>query len=120
MSTGEDQFEGWAILEIMGRRRLAGWVSEATIAGAGLLRIDVPGTEPGVVSATQYYSPSAVYALTPTTEAIARAVACRFQPEPVTRWELPQLEVARDRYEEDEPAREVRLEDRDDDGGYRA
>lgn len=38
-------FEGWAILELMGHRRLGGYVSEATVAGAGFLRIDVPGDE---------------------------------------------------------------------------
>ena len=83
-------FEGWAILELMGHRKLGGYLSEATLAGAGFLRIQVPrvGAEKGW-SAEQLYAPSAVYAITPTTEAIARGVAARCQPEPVTRWELP-------------------------------
>lgn len=80
-------FEGWAILELMGHRRLGGYVAEATVAGAGFLRIDVPG-EDGP-EATQFYSPSSVYCLTPVTEAMARAVAARNQPQPVQRWELP-------------------------------
>ena len=82
-------FEGWAILELMGHRRLGGYVSEATVAGAGFLRIDVPG-EDGP-TATQFYSPSSVYCLTPVTEDMARVVAARNQPEPVQRWELPKL-----------------------------
>jgi hypothetical protein len=36
------EFEGWAILELIGHRRLAGYVRPAQLAGAGLIRIDVP------------------------------------------------------------------------------
>jgi hypothetical protein len=52
-----EAFEGWAVLELMGHRRLAGHLSEQQIGGSSFLRIDVP-TEP---PATQFYSPSAVY-----------------------------------------------------------
>jgi hypothetical protein len=79
-------FEGWVILELMGHRRLAGYLSEQTIGGASFLRIDVPGDEGNV--ATQLYSGSAVYCITPTTEAIARKVAKSSEPAPVTKWEL--------------------------------
>jgi hypothetical protein len=79
-------FEGWVILELMGHRRLAGYLSEQTIGGTSFLRIDVPGESRNV--ATQLYSGSAVYCITPTTEAIARTVAKGSEPAPVTRWEL--------------------------------
>lgn len=39
--------------------------------------------------ASQFYSPTAVYCITPTTEAIARQVAKRLAPAPVHHWELP-------------------------------
>ncbi len=91
-------FEGWAILELMGHRRLGGYVQEQEIAGHGFLRIDVPDQQEldtgPTYSATQFYSPGSVYCLTPTTEAMARAVAKRNQPEPVQRWELPQPKAA--------------------------
>lgn len=74
---------GWAIVELMGHRRLGGYVSEQEIAGSAFLRIDVPG----VVDATQFYSAGAVYCITPTTEEMARAASGRV--EPVHRWELP-------------------------------
>lgn len=90
MSNEKSPFEGWAIIELMGHRRLGGYVSEVTFAGAAFVRIDIPG-EDGKPAATQLVSPGSVYALTPTTEAIARAVAARNQPAPVQRWELPQL-----------------------------
>lgn len=88
--TGQEQptFDEWAIVEMLGHRRVAGHVREVQLAGAGFLRLDVPAT-PGHDAQTQYISPSSVYALHPTTEAIATAVAARCRPEPVRRWELP-------------------------------
>lgn len=85
--TTTKEFEGWAILELMGHRVLGGYVREVEIAGCGMLRIDVPaiGDSP---SATQYYAPAAIYGMTPTTEGIARALAARNRPEPVMRWQL--------------------------------
>jgi hypothetical protein len=80
-------FEGWVILELMGHRRLAGHLSEVSIAGGSFVRIDVP--KDVSTSVTQFYSPSAVYCITPTTEDTARAVARGAQPAPVQRWELP-------------------------------
>lgn len=84
----ETKFEGWAILELMGHRRLGGYVVETQLAGAGFLRIDIPGadSEPAI---TQFYPPQSLYGLTPVTEAMARAVAARNVPQPVARWELP-------------------------------
>jgi hypothetical protein len=85
----QDAFEGWAIVELMGHRRLAGYVREATVAGASMLRLDVPNPDEPEAYATQFYSSAALYCLTPVTEDTARAVARNAQPAPVTRWELP-------------------------------
>ena len=97
MSETAVPFSGWAILELMGHRRLAGFVAVEEMAGASFFRLDVPGylhTEPTGGQeerggATQFYSASAVYCLTPTTEEIARALAEKTRPAPVQRWELP-------------------------------
>lgn len=90
MSESErEPWEGWAILEIMGHRRLAGLVSRVEVAGFGMLRLDVPGCDEGT-GATQYYSPSSLYCLTPTTEEVARGFATRNRPTPVARFELDQ------------------------------
>lgn len=86
----ETRFEEWAILELMGHRRLAGKVTEAAILGGSLLRIDIPG-EDGSFKSTQFYGPQAIYCLTPTTPEIAKAVATQSHPEPISRWEFPQL-----------------------------
>jgi hypothetical protein len=78
-------FAEWAILELMGHRRLAGRVQEVAVCGQGLLRIDIP-CEPPV---TQYYGIGSVYCVTPTTEELARAIARNWRPEPVHPYELP-------------------------------
>lgn len=78
----------WAIVELMGHRKLAGLLSDVRIAGAPMLRLDVPGEEG--FQATQFYGASAVYCITPTSEETARAFAMHSnRHEPITRWELP-------------------------------
>lgn len=81
-----DTFDQWAILELLGHVRIAGRVTEEEHFGAKLGRIDIPN---GDGFTTQWFSGGSIYRLTPTTEAIARGVALRNQPEPVHRWELP-------------------------------
>jgi hypothetical protein len=74
--------DGWCVLELMGHRRLAGRVQEVTVAGQGFLRIDIPAVK-GREPVTQLYSPGSVYAITPTTEELAKAVAESISHEPV-------------------------------------
>ena len=104
MSADSESFSGWAILELMGHRRLAGFVTEQQIAGAAFLRLDVAGPPhpeddeddgPAVAlhggfegGVTQFYSPQAVYCITPTTQDIAVALGRRSAPAPVSRYEL--------------------------------
>lgn len=99
MSNQDETFEGWCIVELLGHRRLGGYVREQEIAGKGFIRIDLPATEEHD-GATQYVNPDSLYALTPTTEAIARRIA-EDAPMPVTRWELRAIESppAAPRYE---------------------
>jgi hypothetical protein len=85
----ESTFEGWAILELMGHRKLGGYVREVPFAGSGLVRIDVPAKDGKGNTATQFYSPASLYCMTPVSEEVARRFAATMQPEPVTRWELP-------------------------------
>jgi hypothetical protein len=80
-------FESWAILELMGHRRMAGLVSEQTIGGQAFIRIDVPET-PNQVAFTQFYGAGSIYCMTPTTEEITRAIAARSCIRPVNAYEL--------------------------------
>lgn len=90
-----ETFAGYAIIELMGHRRIAGLAREATIAGASMLRVDIPGPD-GNTAVTQFVSPASIYCLTPCGEKEARAVAQHNMPQPVQRWEIPQLAPARD------------------------
>ncbi|MEO8602657.1 MAG: acetyltransferase [bacterium] len=89
-------FEGWAILELMGHRRLAGHLSEQVVGGASLIRIDVPHG-PADAQTTQFYSPAAVYCITPTTEEVARLVAAKCRLTPVHSYELAHVPSQSDR-----------------------
>lgn len=97
-ATAKPEFEGWAIVELMGHRKLAGYVREVTIAGAAMLRLDIPSDEP----ITQYYGASALYCLTPTTEDLAKKVAQASRPTPVSRYELPETTSAPRRLDTDD------------------
>lgn len=98
MNEDKGAFAEHVVLELLGHRRLGGYLTEQEIAGQGFLRIDIPG--PDGTIATQFVNPNSVYAITPVTEAMAKAVALSCQPEPVTRWELQQLEAPKQRLDE--------------------
>lgn len=97
---------GWAIIELMGHVRIAGHLSEAKIAGAQVMRLDIYRAE-GPAALTQFIPPPApggsVYRITPATEAICRALGERSVPVPVARFELepPGPPAPRTIYDED-------------------
>lgn len=82
----ETGLPGWFVMELMGHRRLSGYVRETTVAGAGFLRIDVVGPD-GKTTASPLYPPTAVYGMTPTTEESVRRAA---NPAAFTRYALPE------------------------------
>ena len=100
----ESAFRIWAICELFGHNKVAGLVTEQQIGGASFIRIDIPATD-RFESFTKYYHPNAVYAMTPTTEAIATAAAHHIDQAPVRNWELrlpePSMQVAQERLELD-------------------
>ena len=92
MEDTENGIDGWAILELMGHRRLGGRVSEATIAGGAFIRIDVPHpNEAGIFTASQFYSPSAGLCHHPDDRRDRLRDRARGAPEPVSRWDLRAL-----------------------------
>ena len=84
--TAAERFEGWAILELMGHSKSAGYVKTVELAGHGMLRVDVPG-ENGDVNRTEYFSPGALYALRPVSEEFARLTA-REMARPISTYGL--------------------------------
>ena len=84
----QTRFEGWAIVELMGHNTIAGYVSEQSIAGVAMLRVDVPATD-SQPAFTKFYSGSAIYGITPTTEQIATIAVKRLTVRPVSEWVVP-------------------------------
>lgn len=96
----EVPFDEWAILELMGHRKLAGRVQDVSMFGTRMCRIDIPSDPPS----TQFYGGSAVFGVHPTTEAVCRSFAARAPvPQPVSRWELaPEPALPSDTRDDDE------------------
>ncbi len=79
------EFEGWAILELMGHRQRPGYVKEVEIAGGKMLRIDIPAKKDEAdqdIIATEFYGVQSIYALRPCSEDIAREVATKWGQDP--------------------------------------
>lgn len=100
MSATANKFDTWPLVEIMGHQRAAGRVTEATIAGGVMLRIDIPKDAESQEFITQYVNTTSIFRLTPTTEEIVRAALTRYE------WRPPQLSLAHIRGHEDLPVRD--------------
>jgi hypothetical protein len=82
-------FESWALIELMGHRRVVAKVSEQTIAGHGFIRLDEPAVD-GHEPRTQLVAPGAIYAMHPMTEELAMLYAAKWRSAPLTQWDLPE------------------------------
>ena len=101
MTATQERFEQWAIIELMGRRRLGGLVTEVERFGTKMLRVDIPPAEEEGQTITQLCGGSSIYALTFTDEEIARAVARASQQRPVDAWSARRMLQIEDRPEDD-------------------
>jgi hypothetical protein len=71
----------------------------------------------GGAALTQFYSPSALYCLTPCTEQTARAALRLSRPEPVSRWDLQRAaDLSRPALTRGEPLRCERCQRTEDEG----
>ena len=84
MPEQDSKFDQWGVVEVMGHKKFAGHITEQVIAGSALIRIDVPEVavvdwrgenERTYAAYTKLVGVASVYAITPTTEEIARAMA---------------------------------------------
>lgn len=80
-------FNEWAILELMGHRKIAGKITEESIAGQAFVRIDIYSAD-DKIELTQYYNPTSVYSLTPVEKKTAVDFSIRHVPVPIYKWEL--------------------------------
>ena len=116
MEQGE-KFDSWGIVEVMGHKKFAGHITEQTIAGSALIRVDVPAVKIGERDLNPFsklIGVGSVYCITPTTEEVARKAAEAIarhdsDPLPVYIPETRQIPAATD-------AVTVPSDDDDDDG----
>ena len=93
----------WGVVEVMGRGRFAGQISEHVIAGAGFVRVDVPALD-NVDGFSKLLSPASIFAITPTNEVTAKMAARQFRSQPLVLYSASTSRLLRDEdgnYEED-------------------
>lgn len=102
MQAEKRPFECFAVVELMGHHQIAGRVTEESIAGVNMLRVDVPELSPERPGHTKYFGGGSIYAIHPCSEELARQVADRlahqygFTPLPVAVPDLTSaMEVVR-------------------------
>jgi len=83
------QLETWAVVELMGRIKIAGKVTEESHFGVVMLRLDIPEVD-GRPEHTEFYGGTALYRVTPCDEQIARLVLQQNHPAPIVYFQLPQ------------------------------
>lgn len=96
MEQQQAQFSSWAIVEVMGHQRFAGFVTTEAYGGAVLFRVDVPevqgetDTETGLVrdgvpGFTKLIGAGSIYCITPCTEEAAKKATESMQYRPWKR-----------------------------------
>lgn len=76
----------WSVIDLFGRTKAAGFLTEVKHGGKDFLRLAIPATN-GQQARTVDYNPDAVYAIEAVDEETARMVAALDRPpEPVNTW----------------------------------
>ena len=121
MEATVEKFEQWCVVEIMGHKRFAGFVTEQAVGGASFVRIDVPAVtmpdgRPLLPAFTKLFGAASIYCLSPCTEETARAFAQKMRVEAFNQYEAPRLSssVGTDEAPDDD---DVEIDDEEDDGG---
>lgn len=105
MAAEKEEFQSWAVLELMGHRKLAGFVREETVFGQAMCRIDVPEID-GKAAFTQWYGGQSIYGMTPVSEQVARGIAAQLRSAPISVYDLPAVmrdDQARLSFRRDDP-----------------
>ena len=87
MSDEQARFAEWAIVDVMGHQRYIGLVTEQVVAGQGFVRVDIPKTDKQPAW-TKLIGTGSIYAITPVSEEVAKAMAKHNETAPVKAYEL--------------------------------
>lgn len=86
----QEKFDLWCVVELFGHTRIAGKCTEQNVAGANMLRVDVPKTSTQA-EFTRFLSSGAIYAINPVSEDVAKQVAENLQITPIQVWDVRTL-----------------------------
>ena len=94
----EQTTKTWAIVELMGHRKMAGMISMDQSFGPALTRVDVPETSkhPGF---TQHFGAAAIYAITACSEETAKAFNEMHRHQPIDQWDARSMLLQLDQAE---------------------
>ena len=117
----QQKFEAWCVVELYGHNRIVGLVSEQSIGGAMMVRVDVPDVQreaskseyvdgryvstkytETIPAFTKFFGQGAIYAITPVSEEIARAMASSMAAKPISAFEIPKLAQLNEPSDEDD------------------
>ena len=96
---GATPIEGWAVMDLFGHSKLAGYLTTVVIGTSGMFRVDVPAIDDDQPAYTRFIGPGAIYSFTLVTEEVARAALKRIRPEPISVY-IPR-QIAASSYAED-------------------
>lgn len=83
----EEKFDLYCMVELFGHNKIAGRCTEQNIAGVNMLRVDVPETDKQPAF-TKFYNGTAIYAINPITEEVAKDIANKLSNSPITVYEV--------------------------------
>ncbi len=98
----EEKKEFWAIIDLFGHQKIAGFITEAEIGGCSFVRVDVPEVE-GSEALTKFYGNGAIYSMTPVSEELVKVFVKRFKPAPLNVYIPEILEIGQHEAEHDRP-----------------
>lgn len=88
----KEKLEFPALVELFGHTRIAGKVSEHSLGGNTMIRIDVPETKINPPF-TKFVNPSAVYALNPIAEGMMKDMAEELKSKPIQYYDLQDVQA---------------------------
>lgn len=81
------KIETWAIVEIMGNKKIAGLATTEVFGSTSMLRVDVPETKSNQAF-TQYYGMSSLYCISPVDRETAIKMVESLSIKPPIAWEI--------------------------------
>jgi hypothetical protein len=83
----EPKQEQFAVVEMMGHRKIAGAIKQSELAPGALIRVDVFGAH-GEIERTEHVGSSAIYDITICSEQTAKAAAIAHSPTPSFAYDI--------------------------------